>query len=88
MNKLSEGTRRELGACVTQRLLESGIDAREVAVEIADAEQVERQLEEVAELPFCALPPALNPAKRRHVVIEAGQQLRPCPLRRRRLAMF
>ena len=80
MKELGEGPRRELGDRVTKRLRESRVDAREVAVEIADAEQVERQLEEVAELPFCALAPALHFGERRHAVIEAGQQLRPCSL--------
>ena len=83
MNELDEGSRHELGVREPERSLEGLVDTGEVAVEVGDAEQVERELEEVAELPLGPLAPVFHVGEGRHGVVDAREQLRPGSLERR-----
>ena len=83
MNELDEGSRHELRVRVAERSFEGLIDTGEVAVEAGDAEQVEGEFEEVAELPLGPLASAFHVGESRHGVVDAREQLRPGSLERR-----
>jgi hypothetical protein len=57
MDELQERARQQLGRPVAERVFERRVHALEVPVEAGDAEQVERQVEDVVHLALGAAPP-------------------------------